>query len=65
MIDDKKVEMIKDALKKNSKGLTIDEVAEWCRMNRMTASKYLYYLLGRGDVEARKVGVAILFYIKK
>jgi len=63
-IDGAKVKKIKDALKNNSRGLTITEISEATGIGRITVKKYLLYLLSKKEVETRQVGVAKVFYLK-
>jgi response regulator of citrate/malate metabolism len=63
-IDGAKVKKIKDALKNNPRGLTITEISEATGLGRITAKKYLLYLLSKKEVEVRQVGVAKVFYLR-
>jgi len=64
MIDELRVKKIKEALVKNPKGLSISEIARKTDMTRITVTKYLSYLLGRGEVEMKQFGKVKVFYIK-
>lgn len=56
-------ERIKDVLKKNPKGLTIEEVSKKLSLNRATAAKYLNSLVMAGQADMRTLGPAKLFYL--
>ena len=51
-------------LEKHNYGLTIEDVATLLKINRTTASKYLFALSLKGSVVARTVGKAKLHYLK-
>ena len=57
------LERIKDILKINPKGLTIEEVSKKLSLNRATAAKYLNSLVMAGLADLRELGRAKLFYI--
>ncbi len=57
------LERIKDILKINPKGLTIEEVSKKLSLNRATAAKYLNSLVMAGLADLRELGRAELFYI--
>jgi len=63
-IDGVKVKKIKEALKGKPKGLTIKEVCDATGLGRITARKYLLYLVSKKEVEMRQVGPAKVFYLK-
>jgi PAS domain S-box-containing protein len=56
-------ERIKDVLRKNPKGLTIEEVSKKLSLNRATAAKYLNSLVLAGQADMRTLGPAKLFYL--
>ncbi|MDD1695992.1 MAG: PAS domain S-box protein, partial [Methanoregula sp.] len=56
-------ERIKDVLRKNPKGLTIEEVSKKLSLNRATAAKYLNSLVMAGQADMRTLGPAKLFYL--
>jgi PAS domain S-box-containing protein len=56
-------ERIKDVLRKNPKGLTIEEVSKKLSLNRATAAKYLNSLVMAGHADMRTLGPAKLFYL--
>lgn len=54
-------ELILGAVRNANQSLTIEEIAEKCRMHRVTASKYLAVLEAKGFIVHRSVGKAKLF----
>lgn len=54
-------ERIRDLLKNNPKGLTIEEVSKKLAVNRSTAAKYLNSLVVSGQADMRSLGPAKLF----
>jgi PAS domain S-box-containing protein len=54
---------IKELLKANPKGLTIEEVSKKLSLNRATAAKYLNSLVMSGQADLRELGRAKLFSI--
>jgi PAS domain S-box-containing protein len=59
------LERIKDILKINPKGLTIEEVSKNLSLNRATAAKYLNSLVMSGQADLRELGRAKLFYLSQ
>ncbi len=57
-------EKILKILVKHGYGLTIEEVSNFLKINRSTASKYLAILEAKERVLIREVGKAKLHYIK-
>lgn len=53
---------IKEILETHRKGLTIAEIAQILKLNRVSTSKYLSMLLSSGDVEMRIHGPSKVFY---
>jgi len=51
-------------LKKNTYGLSIENVAEMLNVNRTTAAKYLFALEAQKSIDVRNVGKAKLHYPK-
>jgi len=64
LIDDWRAERILKALRENPEGLSISEVSRLTKMNRLTATKYLSFLLGRGEVKMKQFGKVKVFYLK-
>jgi len=64
MADDKK-KIIENLLKKNSDGMTIQDLAEKTGWNRATVMPVLAELRGECRVRVREVGQAKLHYWKK
>lgn len=57
--------LIINALNKHPEGLTIASLAKATGLHRHTSSKYLHELIGAGLIYQRKVGPAMLCYLKK
>src|SRR5665647_1224452 len=57
------LDRIKELLKINPKGLSIEEVSAKLRLNRATAAKYLNSLVMSGQADMRALGPAKLFYL--
>jgi len=51
-------------LKKHPEGLTILNIAEKTRINRITVSKYVFGLVSEGLVSQRRIGPAKLCYLR-
>ncbi len=60
--EEKVINKIIKCLKNGEK--TIKEIANEVEVSRITVTKYLHYLLGKGIVEYREVGKAKLFRLK-
>ncbi|MDD1694687.1 MAG: PAS domain S-box protein [Methanoregula sp.] len=58
-------ERIRDLLKDNPKGLTIEEVSKKLSLNRATAAKYLNSLMISGQAELRELGRAKIYYLSQ
>ena len=56
---------IRDLLKDNPKGLTIEEVSKKLSLNRATAAKYLNSMMLAGQAELRELGRAKIFYLSQ
>jgi len=56
---------IRDLLKDNPKGLTIEEVSQKLSLNRATAAKYLNSMMMSGQAELRELGRAKIFYLSQ
>ncbi len=63
MEGESELERIKDLLKINPKGLSIEEVSKKLKVNRATAAKYLNSLVMSGQADMRNLGPAKLFYL--
>ena len=59
------LERIKDILRSNPKGLTIEEVSKKLSLNRATSAKYLNSLVMSGQADLRELGRAKLFYLSQ
>jgi uncharacterized repeat protein (TIGR01451 family) len=57
--------LIINILRKNPDGLTITSIAEFAKMHRHTATKYVYELKGAGVINERDVGSAKLCYLRE
>lgn len=62
---DKVIENIKEILKKDNRGLTIQELAEKTKVSRITTSMALMKLDGEGILDIRVIGNCKLHYLKK
>ena len=62
---DKTIKSIKDILKKDNRGLTIQELADSTKTSRITASMALMKLEGEGVLDIRVLGNCKLHYLKK
>jgi PAS domain S-box-containing protein len=56
---------IRNLLKENPKGLTIEEVSKKLSLNRATAAKYLNSMMISGKAELRELGRAKVFYLSQ
>lgn len=56
---------IRELLKNNPKGLTIEEVSKKLTLNRATAAKYLNSMMLSGQAELRELGRAKIFYLSQ
>lgn len=56
---------ILNLLGKHVYGLTIEDVAKMLRINRATASKYLFALAAEKKITVREIGKAKLHYLNK
>ncbi len=61
---DKVIEEIKEILKKDNRGLTIQELSEKTHVTRITASMALMKLEGMGLIDVRIIGNCKLHYLK-
>lgn len=66
---EKKVKDLKkciiEALSKNSEGLTIEEIAEYCGVHRHTVSKYIFALKESGMVRQEEFGRSKICFLVK
>ncbi|MEM5829355.1 MAG: hypothetical protein QW040_00050 [Candidatus Aenigmatarchaeota archaeon] len=56
---------ILEILKKEPRGLTIQDISRLAKMNRFKATIYVHELLGEGKITERKIGAYRLFKLKK
>jgi PAS domain S-box-containing protein len=63
MAKENETDRIREILKINPKGLTIEEVSKKLSLNRATAGKYLNSLVISGQADMRTLGPAKLFYL--
>ena len=61
----KVVDEIKRILKKDTRGLTIQELSEKTKVSRITASMALMKLEGQGAVDIRVIGNCKLHYLRE
>jgi len=59
------IELIKDLLKKDGRGLTIQELSEKTHVSRITAAMALMKLDGMGVIDIRTIGNCKLHYLKR
>jgi DNA-binding Lrp family transcriptional regulator len=59
---DKKILQI---LEDHPEGLSISEIAELVKLHRINVTKYLYRLVGSGEIVEREIGKVKLYYLKK
>jgi len=59
------IEQIKDILRDDSRGLTIQDISEKTKVSRITAAMALMKLEGAGLIDARTVGNCKLHYLRK
>jgi len=59
------IKEIKKILKRDAKGLTIQELSEITKTSRITTSMALMNLIGQNLIEVREVGNCKLHYLKK
>lgn len=58
---DEELDLIRDLLRSNPKGLTISEIGKALALNRVSAARYLDRLLYSGQAEMRKFGHASVY----
>ena len=58
------IEEIKSILKKDTRGLTIQELSEKTNSSRITVAMALMKLEGHGDIETRVIGNCKLNYLR-
>ena len=56
---------VAETLRKHPEGLTILRLAELVGMHRHTVTKYVYLMIGSGEIHQREVGRAKLCYLKE
>ena len=61
---EKVINQIKKILKKDSRGLTIQELSEKTKVSRITASMALMKLEGQGIIDIRVIGNCKLHYLR-
>ena len=59
------IERIKEILRKDTRGLTIQELSELTKVSRITASMALMKLDGARLIDVRVIGNCKLHYLKK
>lgn len=57
-------ELILQILKKEPRGMTVQDISKLGKMSRFNATIYVHELLGEGLVTERKIGAYRLFKIK-
>ena len=58
------IEQIKEILRKDTRGLTIQELSEQTKVSRITAAMALMKLEGAGLIDVRVIGNCKLHYLK-
>ena len=61
----KVINQIKGILKKDTRGLTIQEISEKTKVSRITAAMALMKLEGQGVINIRVIGNCKLHYLKE
>jgi len=59
-----KRDKILNVLKNHPEGLTVNDISKLVKINRSTASKYVFGLIIEGLIYQRKIGPAKLCYFK-
>ena len=59
------IERIKEILKKDTRGLTIQELSEKTKVSRITTVMALMKLEGEGKIEVRVLGNCKLHYLRR
>ena len=62
---DRVIKEVKSILKKDDRGLTIQELSNLTKVSRITASLALAKLEGAGIIQVRPIGKYKLHYLKK
>ena len=62
---EKVIDQIKEILKKDTRGLTIQELSDKIKVSRITASMALMKLEGQGVLDIRVIGNCKLHYLRK
>ena len=62
---DRVIEQIKEILKKDTRGLTIQELSEKTKVSRITTAMALMKLEGMGLIDVRVIGNCKLHYLKE
>jgi Fic family protein len=60
-----KKEIVARMLKEHPDGLTVQEISNFGKMSRITATIYIHELLGEGKITERKIGAYRLFQLKE
>jgi response regulator of citrate/malate metabolism len=59
------IKEIKEILRKDTRGLTIQEISKLTKTSRITAAKALLFLEGSKELDVRILGNCRLHYLKK
>ena len=62
---DRVIEQIREILRKDTRGLTIQELSEQTNVSRITASMALMKLEGANEIDVRIIGNCKLHYLKE
>ena len=63
VLDQERVDIIKQCLRSHPRGLTISDLASKLNMNRNLTAKYLDMLLISGQVEMQVMGAAKVYFL--
>lgn len=64
MEENKILEKIRKMIEEARFGVTIKDISETLKISRITAARYVSYLLGKGEIEEKKYGRARVFFKK-
>lgn len=61
---DRVIEQVRDLLREDTRGLTIQEIADSTKVSRITAAAALAKLVGAGHIDVRVIGNCKLHYLR-
>ena len=62
---DQVIKSVQALLARDTRGLTIQEIADFAKVSRITAAMALMKMEGAGIIEVRRIGNCKLHYLKK